>query len=162
MFRNFSTILAAVAFVTALAAPSNAQAPANWTQLGMLTCKLNPSIGFIIAGHQTMECRFVQNAPFPPQAYEGALNTVGLDIGFTAGGVLGWAVFAPTVGAAAGALAGEYVGASGDIGLGIGVGANVLIGGSGRTFALQPVSLEGSVAVNVALGVSGLKLRPVY
>lgn len=162
MFRNFSRILAAVAFITVLAAPANAQAPANWTQVGMLTCKLNPSIGFIIAGHQTMECRFVQNAPFPPQAYEGALNTVGLDIGFTAGGVLGWAVFAPTVGAAAGALAGEYVGASGDIGLGIGVGANVLIGGSGRTFALQPVSLEGSVSVNVALGVSGLKLRPVY
>jgi hypothetical protein len=162
MFRNFSKTLAALAFITVLAAPANAQAPANWTQVGMLTCKLNPSIGFIIAGHQTMECRFVQNPPFPPQAYEGALNTIGLDIGFTAGGVLGWAVFAPTVGAAAGALAGEYVGASGDIGLGLGVGANVLIGGSGRTFALQPVSLEGSVAVNVALGVSGLKLRPVY
>jgi hypothetical protein len=66
-------------------------------------------------------------------------------------------VWAPTVGIPAGALAGEYVGASGDIGLGLGVGANVLIGGSGRTFALQPVSLEGSVA----LGVSALKLRPV-
>jgi Protein of unknown function (DUF992) len=36
-----------------------------------------------------------------------------------------------------------------------------LIGGSARTFALQPISLEGSIAVNVALGVSGLKLRPV-
>jgi len=133
-----------------------------WTQVGMLSCKLNPSIGFIIAGHQTMECRFTQNPPFPPQAYEGALNTVGLDIGFTAGGVLGWAVLAPTTGAPAGALAGEYVGASGDIGLGLGVGANVLIGGSGRTFALQPVSVEGSVSVNVALGVSALKLRPAF
>ena len=59
----------------------------------------------------------------------------------------------------AGALAGEYVGASGDIGLGVGAGANVLLGGSGRTFALQPLSVEGSVAVNVALGVSMLKLR---
>ncbi len=44
----------------------------------------------------------------------------------------------------------------------LGVGTNILIGGSGRTFALQPVSLEGSVAVNVALGVSGLKLKPAY
>jgi hypothetical protein len=77
----------------------------------------------------------------------------------TAGGLLAWAVFAPTQGFAPGALAGEYVGASGDIGLGVGVGANVLLGGSGRTFALQPLSLEGSVAVNVALGVSMLKLR---
>jgi hypothetical protein len=58
-------------------------------------------------------------------------------------------------------LAGEYVGASGDIGLGVGAGANILLGGSGRTFALQPLSVEGSVAVNIALGVSMLKLRPV-
>jgi hypothetical protein len=153
-------LMAFGAFVCAglLTAPAVAQ-PASWTQVGMLSCRLNPSIGFIIAGHQTMECRFTQNR-FPPQAYEGALNTVGLDIGITAGGVLGWAVLAPTAGAPAGALAGEYVGASGDIGVGLGVGANVLVGGSGRTFALQPVSLEGSVALNVTLGVSALKLRP--
>jgi hypothetical protein len=108
-----------------------------------------------------MECRYAPSDGSPPQAYEGALNTVGIDIGISAGGVLGWAVLAPTGGIPAGALAGEYVGASGDLGIGIGAGANVLIGGSGRTFALQPVSLEGSIAVNVALGVSGLKLRPV-
>jgi hypothetical protein len=160
MFKNLST-LAALALIVMLAAPADAQSP-SWKQVGMLRCKLNPSIGFIIAGHQSMECRFTPNGPNPPQAYEGALNMVGLDIGITAGGVLGWAVLAPTIGPPPGALAGEYVGASGDIGLGLGVGANVLIGGSGRTFALQPVSLEGSVAVNVALGVSGLKLRPVY
>jgi hypothetical protein len=136
--------------------------PANWTQVGMLTCKLNPSIGFVIFGNQSMECRFTQNPPFPPQAYEGALNTVGIDLGITAGGVLGWAVFAPTAGPPAGALAGEYVGATGDISLGLGAGVNVLVGGSGRSFALQPVSLEGSVAVNVTLGLSGLQLRPVY
>jgi hypothetical protein len=136
--------------------------PANWTQVGMLACKLNPSIGFVIFGHQSMECRFTQNPPFPPQAYEGALNTVGIDLGVTAGGVLGWAVFAPTAGPPAGALAGEYIGASGDVGLGLGAGVNVLIGGSGRSFALQPVSVEGSVALNVTLGLSGLQLRPVY
>ena len=150
-------VLAALIF----AAPASAQTPKTWTQVGMLTCKLNPSIGFIIAGHQSMECRYVPSEGGPPQAYEGALNTVGIDIGVSAGGVLGWAVLAPTGGIPAGSLAGEYVGASGDVGIGIGAGANVLIGGSARTFALQPISLEGSIAVNVALGVSGLKLRPV-
>jgi hypothetical protein len=160
MFKSFSA-LAAFALIVVLAAPAGAQAP-KWTQVGMLTCKVNPSIGFIIAGHQTMECNFAQNAPNPPQLYEGALNMVGLNVGISAGGVLGWAVFAPTSGAPAGALAGEYVGASGEIGLGLGVGANVLIGGSGRSFALQPVSLEGSIAINVALGVSALKLRPAF
>ena len=141
---------------------ARAQAPASWTQIGMLSCKLNPSIGFVIFGHQSMECRFTQNDRFPPQAYEGALNTVGIDLGVSAGGVLGWAVLAPTAGPPPGALAGEYVGATGEIGLGLGAGVNVLMGGSGRSFALQPVSLEGSVAVNVTLGLSGLQLRAVY
>jgi Protein of unknown function (DUF992) len=84
---------------------------------------------------------------------------VGLDVGFSAGGVLAWAVFARTFGAPAGSLAGEYVGVSGDVDIGIGGGANILVGGSGRTFALQPVSTEGSVGFNVSLGVSALKLR---
>ena len=106
-----------------------------------------------------MECLFTPNTQTPPQAYDGAINTVGLNVGISAGGVLGWAVFAPTTGVPAGALAGDYVGVSGDIGIGVGAGANVLLGGSDRTIALQPLSLQGSVALNVVLGVSSLKLR---
>ena len=140
MFKRYATLVVFV-LIAMLAPPAGAQTPPAWTQAGMLKCKLNPSIGFIIAGHQSMECTFVQNGSSSPQAYWGALNTVGLDIGFTAGGVLGWAVLAPTIGVPVGAL------------------ANVLVGGSGRSFALQPVSLEGSAGVNVAIGVSALKLR---
>lgn len=156
-FKNFLLAILAIAGLLAFV-PAQAQAPGAWAQVGVLTCRLNPSIGFIIVGHQSMECQF-QQPSYPPEAYQGAINTVGLDIGVTAGGVLAWTVFAPTAGVPAGALAGEYVGASGDIGLGVGAGANVLIGGSGRTVALQPLSLEGSVALNIALGVSMLKLR---
>ncbi len=150
-------ILAAAASLCA--ALATAQAPQPWAQVGSLTCTVNPSIGFIIVGHQPMECTFTPAAAGPPQQYDGAINTVGLDIGVSAGSVLGWAVFAPTTGVPAGALAGEYVGVTGDIGIGVGAGANVLLGGSARTFALQPVSLQGSIAVNVVLGVSSLKLR---
>ena len=95
MFNRVST-LATLALMGMWVMPAKAQAPELWTQVGMLRCKLNPSIGFIIAGHQSMECQFTPNGPYPPQAYQGALNMVGLDIGITAGGVLGWAVFAPT------------------------------------------------------------------
>jgi hypothetical protein len=161
MLKNYS-LGAALTLIAMLSLPAVAQTPPSWTQTGMLTCRLNPSIGFVIAGHQSMECRFVQNAPFPPEAYQGALNTVGIDIGISAGGALAWAVFAPTVGIPAGSLSGEYIGASGDIALGVGVGANVLVGGSGRSIALQPVSVEGSVAVDVVVGASGLQLRPAY
>ena len=150
--------LALCATLVALTGSASAQTP-SWTQTGMLSCKLNPSIGFIIGGHQSMECRFVPSMPGPPQFYEGALNTVGIDIGIIGGGALAWGVLAPTAGVPAGALAGTYVGASGDVALGLGVGANVMVGGSNRSFALQPLSVEGSVALNVTLGLSALQLR---
>ena len=89
---------------------ANAQAQ-TWTQAGMLRCRLNPSIGFVIFGHQSMECAF-QPVSGPVQAYEGAINTVGLDLGVTEGGGLAWAVFGPAAGLPYGALAGDYVGAS--------------------------------------------------
>ena len=144
-------------FVALLAAPAEAQAP-TWAQAGMLRCRLNPSIGFVIFGHQSMECNF-QPVSGPVQGYDGAINTVGLDLGVSEGGRFAWAVFGPATGVPYGALAGEYVGASGDIGVGVGVGANVLVGGSNRSIALQPVSLEGSVALDVVAGLSQLKLR---
>jgi hypothetical protein len=150
---------AMLVFAALLAAPAEAERSA-WTQAGVLRCRLNPSIGFIIFGHQSMECRF-HPVSGPPQGYEGAINTVGLDIGVTKGGELTWAVFGPAEGFHYGALAGEYVGASADVGVGVGAGANVLVGGSNRSVALQPVSLEGSVALDVVAGLSQLKLRPV-
>ena len=141
--------------------PAVAQGTQPWTQVGSLMCKVNPNVGFIIFGHHPMECTYTPTvAPAPPQYYDGAINTVGLDIGVSAGSLLGWGVFAPTNGVPPGALAGEYVGVTGDVGFGIGGGANVLVGGSARTFALQPLSLQGSIAVNAVLGVSSLKLRP--
>jgi hypothetical protein len=146
-------------FAALMAAPADAQAP-TWTQAGVLRCRLNTSIGFIIFGHQSMECTF-RPVSGPPQAYEGAINTVGLDIGVTQGGGLAWAVFGPAAGFPHGALAGEYVGASADVGVGVGAGANVLVGGSNRSVALQPLSLEGSVALEAVAGLSQLKLRPV-
>jgi Protein of unknown function (DUF992) len=152
-------LIVALALAAMLSVPATAQAPQAWTQVGGLVCTVNPNIGFIIFGHQPMECRFTPSDATPPQPYDGAINTVGLDVGVSAGSVLGWGVFAPTIGVAPGALAGEYVGVSGDLGIGLGAGANVLVGGSGRTFALQPLSLQGSIAVNAVLGVSSLKLR---
>ena len=151
--------LAALALIAAFCLPSSAQAPPPppqqpWTQVGALTCKVDQNVGFIFVGHQPMQCTYTPSlAPAPPEYYDGAINTVGIDIGVSAGSVLAWGVFAPTTGLPQGALAGEYVGASGDVGFVVGGGANVLVGGSGRTVALQPLSLQGSLAFNVVLGV---------
>src|ERR1700758_5028127 len=145
---------ATIAFMTAIASQAVGQAPSG-TKVGSLNCELAPSIGFIVGSHQPMRCQYIPDGPFPPEYYDGVINTIGLDIGFTTGGGMAWAVIAPTVGPPRGGLAGVYVGASGSATAGVGVGANVLFGGSGRSFALQPLSLQGQVGLDLTLGVSG-------
>jgi hypothetical protein len=71
-----------------------------------------------------------------------------------------WVVHAPTTAGVA-ALAGNYAGASAEATVGSGLGANVLVGGSNRTVALQPISVQGQAGLNLAVGVAGLELRPV-
>lgn len=134
-------------------------ASAESTKVGMLTCKTSASLGLIIGSHQKLRCTFTRDAGGPAEFYVGHVNRLGLDVGITAGGVMAWAVLAPTNGILHRALVGKYVGASGDISLGAGVGANALIGGSHRSVALQPVSLEAQVGVNLALGVAALTLN---
>jgi hypothetical protein len=143
----------AVAFVS----PASAQTQPG-TNVGTLTCKMGPSVGLILGSRQKMACQFVPNGRSASELYVGVMNSIGLDIGNTAGGAMAWGVFAPTTGPKPGALAGTYVGASGAIGVGVGVGANLLFGGTGRSIALQPLSVEGSVGINLSLGVSGLTL----
>jgi Protein of unknown function (DUF992) len=70
-----------------------------------------------------------------------------------------WTVFARRKGFGRGAVAGHYVGVSGDVSVGLGIGANALIGGSRRSVVLQPVSTVLQVGLNLALGVAGLTLR---
>ena len=87
-------LLLAIVVVVALGLGPGVRAQ-TWVQAGMLKCRLNPSIGFVIFGHQSMECSF-QPVSGQAQVYEGAINTVGLDLGFSEGGVLVWGVFGPS------------------------------------------------------------------
>lgn len=151
------SVLTLSALAMSVPLPASAQTPQG-TKAGILSCKLSPSIGLLIASRQRMSCRYDPNGGGAPEFYTGVMNNIGLDIGITAGGALAWGVIAPTAGPPRGALAGTYVGASGSIGVGVGVGANLLVGGSNRTISLQPLSVEGSVGVNLSLGVSGLTL----
>jgi hypothetical protein len=128
------------------------------TKVGVLTCRTSASLGLIVGSHQKIQCSFSPNSG-ASEIYIGHINRLGLDLGVKAGGVMAWGVFAPTPGLHHGALAGTYVCGSGSASLGVGLGANALIGGSHRSIALQPLSVEGQVGVNLALGVAGLSLR---
>jgi hypothetical protein len=150
--------LSALAILLVLAAtPASAQ---SRRQAGTLVCNLGPSVGLIVGSRQRMTCVFTNSATGRRENYVGRIGRLGLDVGIQAGGRMVWGVIARTdkpLGARA--LVGDFVGASGEIGLGLGIGANALVGGSHRTIALQPLSVEASVGVNLALGVARLALR---
>jgi hypothetical protein len=154
-------LLLAGATFCALGAQAVAQqSAAAPTKTGVLSCQTSASLGLIVGSHQKLRCQFRPDVG-RPENYVGTINRLGLDLGITAGGALAWAVLAPTNQLGPGALSGKYVGASGDISLGVGAGANLLIGGSNKTVSLQPLSVEGQVGVNLALGVAGLTLQHV-
>jgi hypothetical protein len=98
--------------------------PAEHVQAGTLTCDISGGIGFIIGSQKALNCSFVPTLPGPPEFYSGVINRLGIDLGGTRGGVMVWAVYAPTT-RVAGSLAGTYVGASAEVTVGGGVGANI-------------------------------------
>jgi Protein of unknown function (DUF992) len=147
------------AAVLALAFASADPAAAQRIKAGLLTCDVSGGIGLIIASQKQVSCVYAPDLPGPQEAYVGSFSRFGLDIGVTGGGVMVWAVFTDTT-RGPGFLAGDYVGASGEVSFVAGLGANVLVGGSNRTVALQPLSVSGDVGVNLALGIGDLSLRP--
>jgi len=157
MFKHLRLLITAVTLVWTYI--SLGAQEAGGTKVGVLTCKTSASLGLLVGSHQKISCSFKPDNGGAPENYAGHINRLGIDIGVKAGGVMAWGVFAPTNGYHHGALAGKYVGGSGSASLGVGVGANALIGGSHRSIALQPLSVEGNVGVNLALGIAGLSLQ---
>jgi hypothetical protein len=153
MVQVFLNILA-LALGLAMAQPPTA---VPRIRAGLLTCDVSAGIGLIVTSRREVSCAFKPEGAGRQEDYDGTIRKFGLDLGLTGGGVMMWVVFTDTV-AGPGFLAGDYLGASGEATVIAGLGANVLIGGSNRTVALQPVSLSGQIGLNVAVGVAELRL----
>jgi hypothetical protein len=151
--------LAIGAAAVALAVTATDPAAAQRAKAGLLTCDVSGGFGLIIGSQKQVSCLFSPDQPGPQEAYVGSFTRFGLDIGVTAAGVMVWGVFTETTWGP-GFLSGDYVGASGEATIAAGLGANVLVGGSNRTIALQPLSVSGQVGLNLALGIGDLSLRP--
>jgi hypothetical protein len=136
-----------------LATPAQAQG----VQVGTLTCNVASGFGFIFGSSRAINCTFAP-AGGQPQHYVGSIDRFGVDIGYLQGGVIIWTVVAPTANLAPGSLAGTFGGATASATVGVGLGANVLVGGSGNSVALQPVSIQGTTGLNVAAGIAAMTL----
>ena len=153
----FKLLSAALLGVGLLALPASAQRPV-WEQAGTLNCDVSAGIGLIIGSRREVNCLFTPSYPAPPEQYVGAITKVGLDLGITGGGQLVWAVHMSTT-RRRGVLAGSYVGAAAEASAIVGLGANVLVGGNDRSVALQPLSVQSQVGINVAAGIAEIALQ---
>ena len=144
------------ASMVALTGPAFAQAQP--IRVGGLTCDAAPRVGLVVGSRQNLRCVFRSNAG-GQHRYAGTISRIGPDVGITSGGRLFWGVFAPTSHVGYGALRGTYVGVGANASFGIGLGANVLVSGSHRTISLQPLSVEGQLGINLAMGIARLTLR---
>jgi hypothetical protein len=156
VFSNFAKS-AAVAFVAATALGLAVGEADARVKVGVLECRVAPGVGLIVGSSKALNCNFTPTGR-KAERYTGRITKIGLDVGFTKGGVIVWGVFAPTAGYTRHALAGHYGGASAQATLVAGLGANVLVGGGGKSFALQPFSVSGQTGVSLAVGIAGLDL----
>ncbi len=155
--RIVSLLNAALALGALGASPAAAQ---SGSQVGTLSCDVSGGIGMILSQKQTMTCLFTPANGGPPEPYLGHIDTFGFALGEVNQGQLIWGVIASTSGFPRGALSGTYSGVGAQATAGAGVGANVLVGGTGNAFSLQPVSVQGQTGLNVAAGVTTITLLP--
>jgi len=155
--------VAALTAAAALAAVVTTSAPAQSTmKVGTLNCDVSAGVGMILTQKQTMACAFTPDGGGPPDRYNGRIDEFGVALGAVKQGALIWAVVAPASGVPHGALAGTYTGVGAQATAGAGLGANALVGGTGRAFSLQPLSVSGQTGLNVAGGVTTVTLTSVH
>jgi hypothetical protein len=158
MKKSFRLLMGAgLAAASLMVAGGAAQAAPHGVRVGDLTCNVASGWGFVFGSSKDLHCTFRGNGRH--EHYVGSISKFGVDIGYTEGGVLVWGVFAPASDVREGALQGDYAGASAQATVGLGVGANVLVGGLDKSIALQPLSVEGSKGLNVAAGIGAISLR---
>lgn len=134
-------------------------------QTGTLACSGEGGWGAVITSKKDFRCAFTSSDGTVREEYSGQIRKYGIDIGKTGQTALIWLVFGPEgkTGAnyAPGSLAGGYGGAGADAAIGMGLGANALIGGGPNSFALQPVSVQVQTGLSIAAGVQTLDLQYV-
>lgn len=154
MKKSFLALFGLAVAGTLVAAGSPAQAR---VRVGLLNCKVAPGVAYIVGSQRDVSCTF-KSVRGRREHYVGRITRVGFDVGYTEGGEIVWAVYAPAR-RARGALAGTYLGASGEATVGAGVGANALVGGSRHSITLQPLSVGAQKGFDLAVTASSLELE---
>jgi len=147
-----------LSLAVAAAMGANVNAASNGVKAGFLKCDVAGNLSFVFGSSREITCIYDAGTSIPIDHYKGTIKKYGIDIGYQSNGVMVWGVIAPSNNVGPGALAGDYGGVTADVALGLGVGANALVGGSKNSIALQPLSVEGMTGLNLAGGIGVLTL----
>lgn len=152
MLTSLKTLsaLAGLAVVLNVAAPAEAA-----VRTGTLTCDIGGGTNVIVASRKSLSCHY-DSFGGRHELYGGEISKFGVDLSATTNGRLVWGVFEPAL--VPGGLAGTYGGVSAEATVGVGVGANVLVGGGNGAVTLQPLSLQGQSGFGLAAGIGSMTL----
>lgn len=126
-------------------------------KVGVLTCDVSGGVNVIRSDH-ALACNYQGTGSAGVEHYTGNIKSFGVNFGYTKKARMVWAVFAPASNFKAAALQGEYAGVTAGATIGVGGNANVLLGGLDKSISLQPVSIEGNEGINIAAGVTSIRL----
>jgi hypothetical protein len=152
---RYSSAIAAAALIAVSVSSAMAQ---SRVEIGTLECR-GTTANFVVGSVTELRCMF-RAASGMNDLYQASVRRVGLDIGTSSDVVVAWVVLAPTRVVGPGDLRGNYAGVAANAAIGVGLGANALVGGSNNTIALQPLSAQAQTGLNLAAGIASLELRP--
>lgn len=154
MSKTLGIISAAVVAAGLMAAPANAAG----VRVGVLTCDVESGWGYILGSQKDLQCAF-KASNGDVTRYSGDITKLGIDIGYTKGGVMIWDVIAPSKDLKADLLEGTYGGVTAGATAVVGGNLNVLVGGLDKSISLQPISVEGNNGLSITAAVGAMQLR---
>ena len=155
MKRSFFAILSIASMLAGAGSFALAQ---ERVQAGTLVCHTSIELGVILGSQEALSCTFTPSVPAPIQAYSGTITKLGLDLGAASRGVIVWLVYAPT----------SLRGASSPAPMWGRRRRRPLARASAPIFwsadrakrsRFRPVSIQGQVGLNLAVGLAELRLH---
>ena len=131
----------------------------GFVKVGLLSCTSEGGFGYILGSSKDLVCEFENyRGAQELETYVGKLTKIGADIGYTKDAVLVWGVYSPSYQYRDGKLDGTYVGLSAEATLGVGAGANILVGSFNNSINLVPLSISTQLGLNIAGGIGAISL----
>ena len=132
-------------------------------KVGVLNCEAveGSRVNLLVRSTVDVVCTF-EGESGTQYSYRGETGiALGLDLSFRKNESFAFTVISSSKGVPAKeALAGKYVGASASATVGVGLGAAALVGGSAKSFGLNPLAIEANEGFGISGGIGFLYIEP--